>query len=71
MTSRAVPWSSTTVREPAPWWSPSMFCVMTPGLRPLSSSQEKARWAGFGSTGVAKNSCRISQLSRRTSGSAT
>jgi len=71
MTSREVPWISTTVAEPAPWCRPSMFCVMTPPSRPAVSSSASARWAAFGCGLPAQKSRRMDQARRRTTASRT
>jgi hypothetical protein len=71
ITSRAVPWTSTTLLDPASWCSPSMFCVTTPWLRPASSILAIARWAALGSTSLAKSSRRIAHALARTCGDST
>lgn len=71
-TSRAVPWSSRTLRadSPASWCSPSTFCVITRTGVPDCSSAATARCAAFGSAFHAALSRRICQERRRISGSA-
>src|SRR5512143_4023869 len=44
----ALPWNSITFRDPAAWWSPSTFWVMTDRRIPIRSSSARPRWAAFG-----------------------
>ena len=61
VTSRAVPWISTTSEgdEPAFWCSPSTFCVSSARSFPVFSSVTRARWPSFGAAESAGDSSRL------------